>query len=541
MIICCPAYFIHGLFLYNHYRSFVNHLMRNMAANLSITNKFDDYDSLAELLKRAGISETCIKRLMDEEGFEKPRDLATARDSDIKTTVETVNKLFGAKEDNTQVYFPPIKIVRIRAISIYMNRCLMINQIPDVDLITYDKVLTFVNCLPTWTEKSSDTNDVVKSKSISFDPLKFKTFVDEFKTLLSSIKGCRGITLEYVVRDTNTTTQAPIEVPEPDVNDNNILARFATLVGPDFNQDSLSVFTILRVTLTSTPGWNVISSFSRKKDGRGAFIALKAHYQGRSYFELMKTQATTMMTRTFYSGDRAKFTWEKFVDIHLEAHELFTQTGEPLSESMKILNLKNGIRDTAMMENTIEAARTSPSANATFVNYVNFLTEGISNKRSRAETFKQGNPRTVSSVDTQGGGRGRGYGRGFGRGRGRGRGGRGFGRGRGRSGDHGPAIECEGKTLYIRKAYSQEEYNKLSHAQRDAIRVARLKHKENRKNRDVNEIASTVCKSITESMNKAISDGIRNANQDSTPLEVSSTISETPTQQFSKRRKRDSE
>ena len=64
------------------------------------------------------------------------------------------------------------------------------------------------------------------------------------------------------------------------MNDNDILARFATLVGPDFNQDSSSVFTILRVTLTSTPGWNVISSFSRKKDGRGAFIALKAHYQG---------------------------------------------------------------------------------------------------------------------------------------------------------------------------------------------------------------------------------------------------------------------
>ena len=357
MIICCPTYFIHGLFLYNHYRSSVNHLMRNMAANLSITNKFDDYDSLAELFKRAGISETCIKRLMDEEGFEKPRDLATARDSDTKTTVETVNKHFGAKADNTRVYFPPIKIVRIQAISIYMNRCLMINQIPDVDLITYDKVLTFVNCLPTWTEKSSDTNDVVKSKSISFDPLKFKTFVDEFKTLLSSIKGCRGITLEYVVRDTNTTTQAPSEVPEPDVNDNDILARFATLVGPDFNQDSSSVFTILRVTLTSTPGWNVISSFSRKKDGRGAFIALKAHYQGRSYFELMKTQATTMMTRTFYSGDRAKFTWEKFVDIHLEAHELFTQTGEPLSESMKILNLKNGIRDTAMMEISLMSAK----------------------------------------------------------------------------------------------------------------------------------------------------------------------------------------
>eukprot|EP00559_Dactyliosolen_fragilissimus_P006128 CAMPEP_0184870302 /NCGR_PEP_ID=MMETSP0580-20130426/37042_1 /TAXON_ID=1118495 /ORGANISM="Dactyliosolen fragilissimus" /LENGTH=114 /DNA_ID=CAMNT_0027372315 /DNA_START=490 /DNA_END=835 /DNA_ORIENTATION=- len=47
---------------------------------------------------------------------------------------------------------------------------------------------------------------------------------------------------------------------------------------------------------------------------------------------------------------------------------------------MKILNLKNGIRDAAMMENTLEAACTSALANSTFTNYVNFLTEGVSIK-----------------------------------------------------------------------------------------------------------------------------------------------------------------
>ena len=60
-----------------------------------------------------------------------------------------------------------------------------------------------------------------------------------------------------------------------------------------------------------------------KKDGRNAYIALKAHYQGSSYHELMKTQATTMMTKTYYHGDRAPFNREDYVATHVEAHELF--------------------------------------------------------------------------------------------------------------------------------------------------------------------------------------------------------------------------
>ena len=242
----------------------------------------------------------------------------------------------------------------------------MINQTPDIRIITMAKIHTFVNFYPSWKEKSDDTDDVVKSKNIKFDPLKFKTFTEEFKTLLSSIRGVRGITLEYVVRTTNVKIGPPEEVPKPDVMGNDSLALMATLTGPDYERDNSNVFTILRVILTSTMAWNVISPFSSKRNGRQAYMALKEHFQGSSYFDLMKTQATTLMTKTSFHGDRPKFAWENYVAVHMDAHELFSQAGEDISESMKILNIKNGIRSSALLENTIEAARTSPTSNATF-------------------------------------------------------------------------------------------------------------------------------------------------------------------------------
>ena len=54
----------------------------------------------------------------------------------------------------------------------------------------------------------------------------------------------------------------------------------------------------------------------------------------------------------------------------MEEHELYKETGETLTESMKILNLRNGIRDSAMLKNTIQAARTSQYANLTFKVYM---------------------------------------------------------------------------------------------------------------------------------------------------------------------------
>ena len=272
-----------------------------------------------------------------------------------------------------------------------------------------------------------------------------------------------------------------METSEPDVDNSDTMASKATLHGPEFEQDNAKVFTVLRTILTCTPGWNVISKHAGKRGGRAAFLALSSHYQGRSYHDYMRTQANALLTKTFYNSDKAKFKWENFVAIHLEAHVLYEETGEIMSHSMKFMNLNSNIRDGAGLENTIEAAPTSTTANATFDNYVNFFTKGVTSKRGRVETFKINHPRSVAS--TQGshnnnnchkkynnGGKSRGCNR----------------RGRGNA-YKGQPFQCDSLTLYLNKLYSPSEYENLTTNQKNALKKA---HKDAK--RDASNSQSTV-------------------------------------------------
>ena len=119
--------------------------------------------------------------------------------------------------------------------------------------------------------------------------------------------------MEYVGRDRNLGVQNPQEIAEPDVDSNEIIAAKATLYGPEFQRDNSKVYTILRTILTGTKGWNVISKYASRRDGRQAYLALKKHFQGSSYFDAMRSQANNLMTKTFYTGERpginGKITW----------------------------------------------------------------------------------------------------------------------------------------------------------------------------------------------------------------------------------------
>ena len=68
-----------------------------------------------------------------------------------------------------------------------------------------------------------------------------------------------------------------------------------------------------------------------------------------------------MMTTTFYRGEFFQFDFNKYIDIHLQAHQYYEQA-EPgaLTESMKILHFKGGIQSEAGMETSIESACGSP-------------------------------------------------------------------------------------------------------------------------------------------------------------------------------------
>ena len=84
-----------------------------MAAVLSITEAFNDYNSMEDLLTRIGLSRVCRERLMDEEGFETASDLAITNLKDLQAAIEFVNKLFGNVTGAGRIYFPPNRVMRV--------------------------------------------------------------------------------------------------------------------------------------------------------------------------------------------------------------------------------------------------------------------------------------------------------------------------------------------------------------------------------------------------------------------------------------------
>ena len=443
---------------------------------MNITQAFDDVDQFRQLLRRIQTPVANINRLFNEEGVNTARTLAETRVKDLELSMTNVNRLFGSQTQAARrIYFAPVRMQRIKALAVYFKRCLDANRIPDITIITLDDVTRFTHNMEIWTEKGGDVEDVIKQTKIEFSSAKFTKFREKLETLVSSICGCRGINLNYLIRDPSPVPPpaAPVEDQSPDVNSLEFMKENTTHAGPEFEKDNQDLFTLLRSYLTGTDGWNVISSYQRKKDGRAAYLALRSHYEGSSFHDLIKSKANIMMTKTFYRGDTTKFTWEKFVSIHLEAHRMFADVGEPLTESIKILHFKGGIRPEAGLESALDVARGLPNVNANFELFVNHITEGVANRRSRRDLFKSSpQQREVSAIHRNTRGRGRGRGRG-----GRNRNFRGRGRGRGRSNYQSRripnSISVEGKVLYPTKTYSPEEYVSLSNIQKDELRKAR--------------------------------------------------------------------
>ena len=459
----------HVLYLYFIFISF--------KMNATITEAFDDNQEFHNLLRRLQFPVANITRLTREEGLTSARILANTRVKDIETSMTTVNRLFGSESTAARrIYFAPVRMLRVKALAVFFKRCLDANRIPDIRIIDIDVISVLVQSLDLINDSSTGVNDVIKQSKIEFSTARFTRFRQKLETIVSSIQGCRGISLDYLIRNTDPIQDPniPIEEASPDVYNPEFMKLNTTHTGPEFQKDNQDLFTLIRHYLTGTDGWNVISRYQRMKDGHGAYLALRAHYEGESFNDLLKSRANLMMSRTFYKGDTTKFTWEKYVTVHLEAHRMFHDAKEPLAETIKILNFKTGIRPEAGLESSIDAARAIPALKTDFEKFVNYLAEGVANRRIRKETFRSiNNQREVSSYGRGGRGRGRGRGRGFGRGQN----GRGRGRGRfnyqSRQSNIPQIISVDGKTLYPSKTYSPQEYNSLTNNQKDELRKAR--------------------------------------------------------------------
>jgi hypothetical protein len=207
---------------------------------------------------------------------------------------------------------------------------------------------------------------------------------------------------------------------------------------------------VLKQLTLKGPAYTYKSKYESTRNGREVIRSLVAHYEGSSQMSKTKQTAYDEINNATYTGEQCNYTFENYINRHIKAHQTPEEYDEPVSESKKVNDFLRGIQDTSPgMEAGKANVYSNPLLQANFTDCANYLTN-----------FVQSVPKTAArSISTVANG-----GRGDTRGRGRGDSGLGRGRGTGRGGRSRDPLPTEDKT------YTDDEWNKLSYDQRDAVK-----------------------------------------------------------------------
>jgi hypothetical protein len=239
-------------------------------------------------------------------------------------------------------------------------------------------------------EKESDVKMPEKFKLTS----KWIVFAEAIDTYLNRLKGQGRIPLNYVIRT--------LALPEPGTifaTEQELMIATAPLLGDQYNLDNERVYGIVKQLILEGPAWAYITSdIDRAKNGRNAWLALRAHYEGESFLNKQKEEAYKAIDMVHYKGERATFTFEHFTGILTKAYNDLQRYGEPVLESKKVRDLLMKIMD-PKLESAKQAIRINNAYKNDFALAVNFLAESVN-------TLDKNETRFISEVTQGQGGNG---------------------------------------------------------------------------------------------------------------------------------------
>jgi hypothetical protein len=243
----------------------------------------------------------------------------------------------------------------------------------------------------------------------------WKVFAEAMETYLAQLTGSGRVPLSYVIRRLAALPDADNVAFE---TEQARMIALAPLNGPPFQRDNAKVYGIIKQLVLEGPRHTYILRYDMVADGRSAWQALRDHFEGDGFRNRSVEDAYSMLEHLSYNGERKGFTFEKFVERHMDAYLELERFNEPVLETKKVRGFLSQIKSS-------ELAAAKQQVKAT----VNLLTnfEEAANFIALIVTPLKQPTRMVAGVDTSTanspGGRGRGGrfrndGRGF-RGRGR--------------------------------------------------------------------------------------------------------------------------
>ena len=443
---------------------------------LSITERYRNTASFTNMLARIGVTRGAINHLLSDD-LDTMEVLVTQYKDDINdfhSYLKATNKsLLNA---NPPVRFSPVVMDRILAVvHHYIQSVTCFHTIPDINLINRQEAMRMIDPYRLYCQFKDD--DVDEEILIDLPDLKghenWITFRDKFLSNLMNTPGSNGTPLLYTV-DQNARTitranQALVEVDRISLESWDFYHENMVHFGTHYKRDNAKVWQLLKKSLLGTQPYHHIDHCARAENGRRAWEALRAYYEGEDNVNKTIQECLTRVRTMYYKGETPRFNFERFIDKQKECYKLLRDVGYNnglgVDDASKCSNLKQMILPEAQLETALSMARTQGLFNGPFDDLIHFLKAEIDEITLRRSQLRANRSHRVSSVSTSRTSNGRNN---------RGRG----GRGRGRQQNYGNRNRniltrmVDGRQVHSGN-YTPEEYRRLTPSQREAVKALR--------------------------------------------------------------------
>ena len=144
----------------------------------------------------------------------------------------------------------------------------------------------------------------------------------------------------------------------------------------------------LKTLLHGSSAIPVIEEYDTARDGRKAYIALRAQFEGNSQNTARLAQAYAQITRAKYTGETRSYNFTKYVMDYQKAHNTLAQLGAPVQEQKKVTDFIAGINCAALNAGIANLYGNTPALNdfqqaqQYLANFVNVKTamDGVANR-----------------------------------------------------------------------------------------------------------------------------------------------------------------
>ena len=198
--------------------------------------------------------------------------------------------------------------------------------------------------LPTLKETDKADNVPAPDKLTKLD--NFDLFEEGLQTYVGSHRSEEtGVPLSYLLRSHTEVTDEMLNA-EYDSIDDDLIAT--TNISPDseqYKRDTKRLFDLLKPLVVDGPGWTFCQSYKRNKEGRKAYLAIKAQAEGTAARHSKKAKAYAIIATASFTGQKGRTNLDTYIHQHQKAHNILKECDEPVPETKKVTDFLTGLTD----------------------------------------------------------------------------------------------------------------------------------------------------------------------------------------------------